>query len=452
MSSGAGLLVLFWRFLARFGAGCAFGAICALCLLDAKPAQSVPESRSAPESIGVRTPAPESKAPKLDSAPLIQASTNKNIFDDIRRRLDSSIQNVATKSKIAESKNAESAAQINTAQISVWQIGATAESSAQVNAAQAASTQATLAQATPDFILDSSADSSAPLLDPPPPEPIRDPRIPRNTKSRYIQLTNNQPVYILPAYYSFSTPYSTRDIPVEMKFQVSFRVVFLERLVCKYCGFDFAYTQTHWFQIYNTKDSKPMRDINFSPSINFNYDRQIPLFGGYITWLRFGYLHISNGERENNLDVGLADRRNNGLSPQDAGWFSRSKSLDRFVVQADWQRGRFGLSLRAWVPLTQYILSDKGDNTNIASYIGYGDIMLSYVYKRHRFELYLNNIFNNYFSADFWDWKGRAELGYTYGLSKRVGVYFQLVHGYGDSLYEFNYFVTRAGAGLRLNF
>ena len=282
----------------------------------------------------------------------------------------------------------------------------------------------------------------------PPPKP----KIPTNPKSRYIQLTNNLPVYILPAYYSFSTPYSTRDIPVEMKFQVSFRVVFLERLFCKYCGFDFAYTQTHWFQIYYTQDSKPMRDINFSPSINFNYARQIPLFGGYITWLRFGYLHISNGERENNLDVGLADKRNNGLSPQDAGWFSRSKSLDRFVVQADWQRGRFGLSLRAWMPLSQYILSDRGDNADIASYIGYGDIVLSYVYKRHRFELYLNNIFNNYFSADFWDWKGRAELGYTYGLSRRVGLYFQLVHGYGDSLYEFNYRVTRAGAGLRLNF
>lgn len=239
---------------------------------------------------------------------------------------------------------------------------------------------------------------------------------------------------------------------MEMKFQVSFRVVFLEQLVCKYCSFDFAYTQTHWFQIYNTKDSKPMRDINFSPSFMFNYTKQLPFLGGYITTMRLGYIHLSNGERRDNLVVGEADIRNEGLSKDDPGWLRRSKSIDRFIAQIDWQRGRFGLSLQAWVPVGRHLISDKGDNDNLTSYIGFGDIAFSYEYKRHLFELYVNNIFNNYFSKDYWDWKGRFELGYTYHLSKRVGVYFQVIHGFGDSLYEFNYSLTRAGSGLRLNF
>ncbi len=285
------------------------------------------------------------------------------------------------------------------------------------------------------------------LLNPP-----ENPNLPINTKSKYIQLTNNLPVYILPAYYSFSSPYSMRDIPMEIKFQVSFRVVYFEHLVCKHCSFDFAYTQTHWFQIYNTQDSRPMRDINFSPSLNFNYERQLPFLGGYITWLRIGLWHLSNGERKDNLDVGLADRRNEGLTPDDSRWFSRSKSIDRIVAQIDWQRGRFGLSLRAWVPLSRYLLSDLGDNDNITSYIGFGDIFFSYEYKRHLFELYVNNIFNNYFTKSYWDWKGRLEFGYTYRLSKRVGLYTQVLYGFGDSLYEFNYHITRLGMGLRLNF
>ncbi|MDL0080013.1 phospholipase A [Helicobacter zhangjianzhongii] len=275
---------------------------------------------------------------------------------------------------------------------------------------------------------------------------------PINPKTKYIQLANNLPIYILPAYYSFSPPYSRNDIPVEMKFQVSFRVVFLEQLVCKYCNFDFAYTQTHWFQIYNAKDSKPMRDINFSPSFMFNYTKQLAFLGGYITTMRLGYIHLSNGERKDNLVVGEADIRNDGLSKDDPGWLRRSKSIDRFIAQIDWQRGRFGLSLRAWVPVGKHLISDMGDNDNLTSYIGFGDMALSYEYKRHLFELYVNNIFNNYFSKEYWDWKGRLELGYTYRLSKRVGIYFQVIHGFGDSLYEFNYSLTRAGSGLRLNF
>lgn len=216
---------------------------------------------------------------------------------------------------------------------------------------------------------------------------------PINPKTKYIQLANNLPIYILPAYYSFSPPYSRNDIPVEMKFQVSFRVVFLEQLVCKYCNFDFAYTQTHWFQIYNAKDSKPMRDINFSPSFMFNYTKQLAFLGGYITTMRLGYIHLSNGERKDNLVVGEADIRNDGLSKDDPGWLRRSKSIDRFIAQIDWQRGRFGLSLRAWVPVGKHLISDMGDNDNLTSYIGFG-----------------------------------------------------------DSLYEFNYSLTRAGSGLRLNF
>lgn len=274
---------------------------------------------------------------------------------------------------------------------------------------------------------------------------------PVNPKSKYIQLANNLPIYVLPAYYSFTQPYSTRDIPVEIKFQVSFRVVFLEDVVCKYCSFDFGYTQTHWFQIYNTPDSKPMRDLNFSPSFMFNYTKTLPFLGGYITSLRAGYLHLSNGERNNNLDVGYADTRNDGLTPDNPNWFNRSKSIDRFIAQLDWQRGRFGFSLRAWVPLG-HLLSDVGDNTTINAYIGFGDIIFSYEYRRHLFELYVNNIFNNYFTHEYWDWKGRFELGYTYRLSKRIGIYLQVVHGFGDSLYEYNYRVTRSGLGMRLNF
>ncbi len=305
-----------------------------------------------------------------------------------------------------------------------------------------------------DYTEDSKETTSqTPQVSLPLQEPPKKKQIPINNKLKYIQLRNNLPIYVLPAYYSFTSPYSSKNIPVEMKFQVSFRVIFLEKLICKYCSFDFSYTQTQWFQIYNNADSKPMRDIDFSPGFNFNFIKPLPLFGGYITLLRFGYLHLSNGERANNLDVGNYDIRNQGLQVDSPDWFGRSKSIDRLVAQADWQRGGFGISLRAWVAINNFILDDAFDNQRLTNYIGFGDIMLSYQHKKHLIELYINNIFNNYFTKDYWvKWKGRIELGYTYSLGKRVGIYFQLINGFGDSMYEYNLKLTRAGAGLRLNF
>lgn len=273
-----------------------------------------------------------------------------------------------------------------------------------------------------------------------------------NIKSRQIQLANNEPVYLLPAYYSFSSPYSNKLQPVEMKFQVSFRVIFLQDRLCQHCEFDFSYTQTQWLQIYNKQDSSPMRDINFNPQINFNYIKPIPFLGGHITWLRIGYFHLSNGERKNYQEVGYQDSRNEGLTIDSPNWLTRSKSVDRIFVQGDWQKGNFEASIRLWWQSPK-VISDDGDNVDLVDYVGYGDLKLSYKYRRNLFEMLVTNVFNNYFKASYWThFKGRVELGHTFLLTKRIGLYTQYIYGKGDSLYEYNFHVNRLGIGIRLNF
>lgn len=255
-----------------------------------------------------------------------------------------------------------------------------------------------------------------------------------------------EPWYILPAYYSFSDMYSTDLTRTEIKAQISFRLELLSDVMCKYCAFSFDYTQRIYLQTYNDPQSAPLRDTDLSPTISFIYKKPIPIAngdGGYFNWFSIGYRHVSNGERENIYDS----------DPRQEAWggkFVRSKAFDRVVFETNYKYKDFNARLRAWMNISAIAYDGAKTNGDIGKYMGYGDIKLSYTYKNNHFELYLNNIFNNYFSRDYWDWKGHVELGYSYGVSKHYAIYVQYLYGHGDSLYEYSLPVNRIGVGVRL--
>ena len=267
-----------------------------------------------------------------------------------------------------------------------------------------------------------------------------------NVKNRYMQLKFYEPWYVLPAYYSASKTYDDKLTRFEIKAQVSFRVDILDNVMCEYCAFGFGFTNVIYLQTYNPDESSPLRDIDLSPSISFDYKKTIPIKDGewgYINWLSFGYLHTSNGERE---DINPRDPRQSAWG----GNFVRSKSLDRIFVEVGYSYMDLNIRFRAWIK--QALAAFDGDRTNgdIADYIGYGDIKISYKYKNNLFELYLNNILNNYFSKKYWNWKGKVELGYSYAITDKFAIYLQYLYGHGDSLYEYSLPVNRIGIGIRL--
>ena len=255
-----------------------------------------------------------------------------------------------------------------------------------------------------------------------------------------------EPWYILPAYYSFSNMYSKDLMNIEIKAQISFSLELLNDVVCKFCAFSFDYTQRIYLQTYNDAQSAPLRDTDLSPAISFVYKKPIPIAngnGGYFNWFSIGYRHVSNGERENKYDS----------DPRQEAWgnnFVRSKALDRIIAETNYRYKDFNARIRAWMNISAIAYDGAKTNGDIGKYIGYGDIKLSYTYKNNHFELYLNNIFNNYFKKEYWDWKGQMELGYSYGVSKNYAIYVQYLYGYGDSLYEYSLPVNRIGIGVRL--
>lgn len=267
-----------------------------------------------------------------------------------------------------------------------------------------------------------------------------------NIKSFFSRFKFYEPWYVLPAYYSFSKMYSSDLMKTEIKAQISFSLELLNDVVCKFCAFRFDYTQKIYLQTYNDAQSSPLRDTDLSPAINFVYKKPIPIAngdGGYFNWFSIGYRHVSNGERENKYET----------DPRQTAWggnFVRSKALDRIIAETNYKYKDFNARLRAWINISAIAYDGAKTNGDISKYIGYGDIQLSYTYKNNHFELYLNNIFNNYFTREYWNWKGQVELGYSYGVSKHYAIYVQYLYGYGDSLYEYSLPVNRIGIGFRL--
>ena len=118
----------------------------------------------------------------------------------------------------------------------------------------------------------------------------------------------------------------------------------------------FAYTQLSLWNLYDL--SSPFAETNYAPELFYIYfhhpGRYEPPPGCAFFHERGGYEHVSNGE------AGARSR----------GW-NLIYAESRFACYG--AEHNFGLAtLKAWFPF------DKGDNPNIADYLGYGELQLAY--------------------------------------------------------------------------
>lgn len=143
-------------------------------------------------------------------------------------------------------------------------------------------------------------------------------------------------------------------------------------------------------------------------------------------------MHFSNG-------IGGSEcYRENFDVPSPPGCRSRS-AANRIVFEALASYKGFGAHIGVW----PYI-SGRRDNPDIATYLGYGDLKLSYRHKRHLIELEVKPFF-----SDYRQYRASMRTGYSYAINKFVSMYVQHFYGYGDSLYEYNIISHRLGVGFR---
>lgn len=225
--------------------------------------------------------------------------------------------------------------------------------------------------------------------------------------------------YFLPASYTFNNIKDRHNF--ETNFQLSVEKPFSYNLFGMGETISLAYTQRSFWQ--TTKHSAPFRETNYEPEVfTLIPSRYLDIFKAY----KLSFMHSSNGKKN-----------------------EESRSLNRIYAETYLQFDNLFLIPRVWYRIPEKSRDD--DNKDFYKYYGYGDLTFLYAYKQHTFDLLVRN--NLRFDQTN---KGALEFNWTFPLpefisSKNTYGMFQIFHGYGQSLIDYDREVTNIGFGIALS-
>jgi len=264
----------------------------------------------------------------------------------------------------------------------------------------------------------------------------------------FFGLQAYQETFILPVSYSSKKyPRISSAIPIkteyqkntEAEFQISLKKPLTYNLFGLHEHITFAYTQKVWWQMYS--DSAPFRETNYLPELFMTVPSSQEFDDNYgLKFTKYGFLHESNGQE---------------------GY--RSRSWNRLYATANWQWDNIFLSTRVWYRLTEdkkhdgyydgkvdpdsgiFNPNDEGDdNPNIYEYLGYGDVKVNYLFGKNE----IGSIFRYNFGAGG---KNRgaidAHWSYPFFNSEHTFWYVKFFSGYGESLIDYDRYVTKTSFG-----
>jgi phospholipase A1 len=241
-----------------------------------------------------------------------------------------------------------------------------------------------------------------------------------------FSLSTHRQNYFLPLAYNsnsnreaYNSAGENKPSNIEVKFQLSFKVLLWEKMFWGNGDLFFGYTQLSFWQLYDKELSSPFRETNYEPEVFFKFDTDFNVLGLRNRLITFGFNHESNGK---------------------GGELSRSWNRVFAVLAAD--RGNFFIALKPWYRIPED--DDDDDNPNIEKYMGYGELFGGYQLKGHVFSFMLrNNLRQNN--------RGAVELGWSYPIMTNLRLYAQYFNGYGESLVDYDHSVNRIGIGVMLN-
>ena len=258
----------------------------------------------------------------------------------------------------------------------------------------------------------------------------------RDSKRGIFNFRANKPVYLLPAFWTSdinrlpqsANPGNTVTEPldlqdIETKFQLSFKTKALENLFGDNGDIWMGYTQSSRWQVYNGDISRPFRETNYEPEVLLVFRNGYSLGGWNGRMAAVGINHQSNGRSD-----------------------PLSRSWNRVMFNIGLDREDWVLMLRPWFRISD---GDDDDNPGIDDYLGRGDLTLTHVRGRNEFSLMARHSLrggDRSHGALQFDW------GFPLTPHRRLPMrgHFQLFHGYGESLIDYNHKATYVGLGISL--
>lgn len=244
-------------------------------------------------------------------------------------------------------------------------------------------------------------------------------------------ITSYKPIYLTVAKFSTSPnefPQAENsdkilDAPVslnaiEAKFQVSLKTKIFHNMFDGRMDLWMGYSQTAYWQIYNTERSRPFRELNYKPEIIANFPIKFKLLGFDAKMIGASLIHESNGQSD-----------------------PISRSWNRIAFHAGFERGNWQVTLKPWVRIGSKI----DDNENISDFVGRGEADITYDWGRQRFRAIARHSLNYGHKS-----RGSLQLNWSFPILENFNGHLQFFDGYGETLIDYNHRQTTLGIGVSL--
>lgn len=246
-------------------------------------------------------------------------------------------------------------------------------------------------------------------------------------------ITPYKPIYVLPVRWSsypnerpfsgntdpnYIVPVSSNYDNIEARFQLSFKTKILQDIFWGHGDLWLAYTQIAHWQIYNTKLSRPFREINYEPEVILNFPVNFKLFGFKTRMVGVAFNHESNGKSE-----------------------PFSRSWNRVIFHAGFERRNWSVYIRPWLRLR----AEKDDNPDISEYIGRGDLNVIYTKNGNIFSFIGSHNLN--FNSKI---RGKMTFSWSYPIKNNLKGFLHVSQGFGETLIDYNNKQTTIGVGFSL--
>ncbi len=241
-----------------------------------------------------------------------------------------------------------------------------------------------------------------------------------------FNLRGYKPIYVLPAFATSNqnnlpyspnpenaahTPLGMQD--VESKFQISLKTKLWQGVFGDVGDLWVGYTQDSYWQVYNSKLSRPFRETDYEPEAMLVFDTHYQIFGWDGRLLSIGVNHQSNGQSD-----------------------PLSRSWNRVM-------GQIGFEIRPWWRIPEQAADDN--NPNISNYMGRADMQIIHEWHGQEFGLMLRDSLRGGSEQH-----GAGRFTWSFPLVGNLRGYMELFKGYGESMIDYNHNATYLGAGISL--
>ncbi|MCP4113771.1 MAG: phospholipase A [Desulfobacteraceae bacterium] len=202
----------------------------------------------------------------------------------------------------------------------------------------------------------------------------------------------------------------------EVKFQISVKQKLFNT------NFYIGYSQKSFWRVLDEEDSRPFRETNYNPEFFYSVVPEKNPLGNWSC--NIGYEHESNGSS-----------------------LPKSRSWDRLYIAPYYEHKNFRADLKIWYRIPENDKDNENDtsgddNPDIEDYYGYGQV-------KFRYEWSSNHMLSLIGRCNPKTGNAGAQIDYSWpGPGKRVFFFTQLWTGYGESLIDYNHYITSFGVGV----